>query len=355
MRRDTYERLQEQSRREDYNRRMRRNPASRETNAQRDDFAERNYNRPQNLSGARSGYNDRDDSGENERGWFEKASDEVSSWFGGDDANNPRRTNASNRGNENEYDGNNIHSYQAGYTPKEANPFYPTTNRIYERDSGDDSQNRRNDFSSSRRDRNDLSSQPQQRNFYPTNAARGGGGGGEAANRNFLGNQPQQQQQQNRWRDWHDTRAGDMMTRNVSTVRPQDTAQHAARLMRDEDCGALPVVDGRGRMVGMVTDRDITIRLVADGADPRFARVEDCMTDEQFACHVNDPIEGCMRSMKEHQVRRIVIVDDDRRVVGILSQGDLARHAEMNKHRGERHAFTDMMAEISEQSNGAYR
>lgn len=258
-----------------------------------------------------------------DRGWIDKASDEVSSWFGDEDAWRRRQRDERADGNYNEYDENSYHSYQGGYTPKEANPFYPTTNRIY-----DDSDN--SGFSSSRR------------RFI-----------GMGENRDDSGNR---ENRGNRRRDYDDTRAGDLMSRNVSTVLPNDTAQQAARIMRDEDCGALPVVDRMGRIIGMVTDRDITIRLVASGADPRYSQVQDCMTDEVFACHVNDSVEDCMREMSRHQVRRMPIVNDRNQVLGIVSQSDLARHAEMNRrNQNERRAFTDMLAEVSEPSDGAYR
>ncbi|MDQ4121212.1 MAG: CBS domain-containing protein [Acidobacteriota bacterium] len=322
MRQDAYDRLQEQSRREFGNRR------NFQDESNRDEF-----NRPQNLSSSRSDYRD---NGGDDRGWFERASNEVSSWFGGDDRDNRNHTRNARDRNINEYDGNSYHSYPSGYTPKEANPYYPTTNRIYERD---DRRSERDDFPN----RNNQSNQ--NRNF---NQSRGFASMG---NQNYQ----QQQGQQNRWRDWHDTRAGDLMSRNVATVHPNDTVQRAARLMRDEDCGALPVIDRQGQMIGMITDRDITVRLVADGADPRFAQVQDCMTDEVFACHVNDPIEHCIRAMKEHQIRRLAIVNDRNQLLGIVSQSDLARHADMNKQQGERHAITDMIAGVSEPSNSAYR
>jgi CBS domain-containing protein len=337
MRRDSYERLQEQSRREFGNRQDLRGGSNQPD--------ERRQIRGSEQSNNRDNY----DNGRNERGWFDKASDEVSSWFGGDNSNRSRDRNLRSNGNENEYERDDIHGYQAGHTPKEANPFYPTTNRIQqrggnsERFTGNDSSNQ--DYQPNQnRDFNKIN---QNRNF---NQPRGFASGGSASMQN-----QNNQLQQRRWRDWHDTRAGDLMTRNVATVHPNDTAQHAARLMRDEDCGALPVIDRQGRMIGMVTDRDITIRIVADGVDPRFALVQDCMTDEVFACHADDPIEACIRQMKQHQVRRMPIVNDRNQLLGIVSQGDLIRHAEMNKNQGERHALTNMIAEVSEPSNNAYR
>jgi CBS domain-containing protein len=127
------------------------------------------------------------------------------------------------------------------------------------------------------------------------------------------------------------------------------------RLVRECDCGAIPVVDNDGRLIGMVTDRDITVRLVARGADIRRAFVDDCMTDEAFACNVNDSIDDCMRTMSRHQIRRLPILDDRDRVMGIVSQSDLARHAGEHPVRGERRAMTDVLCVVSEPTHMPYR
>lgn len=152
-----------------------------------------------------------------------------------------------------------------------------------------------------------------------------------------------------------DLRAGDVMTRDVVTVHPLDSVEHAARLMRDCDCGALPVVNSDRRLAGMITDRDIARRLVASGRETRSAIVADCMTGESFACHVNDDLETCMRRMSRHQVRRLPVVNDSDQVIGIISQSDLARHAGDHPGRGERRAVADLVCAVSEPSRSAYR
>jgi len=155
----------------------------------------------------------------------------------------------------------------------------------------------------------------------------------------------------------HDTRhamAGDIITRDVATVHPNDRIEYAAQLMGECDCGAIPVVDRQGRMVGMVTDRDIAIRLVGNGVDTLRARVGDCMTDEVFACHINDSLDDCMRMMKRHQIRRVPVVDDRDRVVGIISQADLAQHAEEFQGRGQRRAVSDVVCAVSEPTSGSF-
>jgi len=145
-----------------------------------------------------------------------------------------------------------------------------------------------------------------------------------------------------------DTQAADLMSRDVITVYPEDRVGYAARLMRDYDCGALPVVDQEGRLIGMITDRDISMRLVANEADTHNTVVADCMTDGAFACHAEDSVRECMRQMSRHRIRRLPIINDWGHVVGILSQGDLARHAGNYPGRGERRAIADVICAVSE-------
>lgn len=162
------------------------------------------------------------------------------------------------------------------------------------------------------------------------------------------------QKNQKRRENWREMRAGEIMTQNAATVFPNDSVQYAARLMRDEDCGAIPVVNRKGQLVGMVTDRDITVRLVASGYDASRALVSDCMTREAFACHFSETLRDCMSVMSRHQIRRLPVVDDSKRVVGIISQADLARCADESRNRRGKRAFTDLIEDISEPTSGAY-
>jgi len=150
-------------------------------------------------------------------------------------------------------------------------------------------------------------------------------------------------------------RVADVMTGDVCTIHFSDSVENAARAMVRRDCGALPVVNDGGRLIGMITDRDIVTRIVARGLDPRRARVDECMSDQVFACYEEDLIESCMWLMSRHQVRRIPVVDDRDRVVGIVSQADLARHAGAFPEHGERRAFADVMCAVSEPTIAPYR
>jgi CBS domain-containing protein len=115
----------------------------------------------------------------------------------------------------------------------------------------------------------------------------------------------------------------EVMTRGAECVRPDDTLQQAARKMRDLDVGPLPVCDN-DRLAGMLTDRDITVRAVAEGRDPKSAKVRDAMSEGVCYCFEDDDVSDAARLMKEKQVRRLVVLNSDKRLVGIVSLGDLA-------------------------------
>ncbi|HEX5831827.1 MAG TPA: CBS domain-containing protein [Gemmatimonadaceae bacterium] len=124
-------------------------------------------------------------------------------------------------------------------------------------------------------------------------------------------------------------RADEIMTRNPTTVTPDDTARHVAQLMADHDCGSLPVVEGGGsnRVIGVVTDRDLALRGLAQGRGPDTP-VRELMTRDPTSCPANADIDEVERLMADRQLRRIVVVDEDHRCIGIIAQADLARAAE---------------------------
>lgn len=113
----------------------------------------------------------------------------------------------------------------------------------------------------------------------------------------------------------------DVMTPNPRTVSPNDSIQSAARVMRDEDTGVVPVVDN-GKPVGVITDRDIVVRAVAE--DRELNRpVRDIVTTELVAVHPDMSVQEATELMSEHQVRRLPVIDNNR-LVGIVSIGDIA-------------------------------
>ena len=109
----------------------------------------------------------------------------------------------------------------------------------------------------------------------------------------------------------------------VETAQPGDSLQQAAAKMRDLDVGSLPVCDGQ-RLRGAITDRDITIRATAKGADPSQTKVEEAMTPDVVYCYETDTVETAARKMQEHQIRRIHVVNGDKDLIGITSLGELA-------------------------------
>src|SRR5690349_15475022 len=124
-------------------------------------------------------------------------------------------------------------------------------------------------------------------------------------------------------------RARDIMTRDPSCLRRDDTARTAAQVMRDQDCGVVPIVDEARRVVGMVTDRDLAIRAIAAGKSPD-TRLGDLMTSNVHCCSADDDLRDVERKMAELQVRRICICDAGGRCMGIISQADIARAAHDN-------------------------
>jgi CBS domain-containing protein len=124
-------------------------------------------------------------------------------------------------------------------------------------------------------------------------------------------------------------RVQDVMTRNPAAVTPGATIREAAQLMQREDTGVIPVVEEQGskRLVGVVTDRDIAIRVVAEGRDGG-TRVSEVMTSSRLAtCTPDDDVDDAMQAMASEQVRRIPIVDDRGTLVGIVAQADIVRKA----------------------------
>jgi len=139
-------------------------------------------------------------------------------------------------------------------------------------------------------------------------------------------------------------RIGDIMTRRPRTVNPNATVADAAAMMRRLNVGSLPVCDG-SRLVGMVTDRDITIRSSAEGRDPHLTPVRDVMTSGVAWATEDDPVEAAAKIMRDHRIRRLPIVDDHHSLVGVISLGDLAVDVDDTELSG------DTLERISEPSD----
>jgi CBS domain-containing protein len=116
-------------------------------------------------------------------------------------------------------------------------------------------------------------------------------------------------------------------------IHPNDTLQDVAKKMKDLDVGAIPVCDGQ-RLVGMLTDRDITIRATAEGRDPATTTAQETMTPEIYYCFENQNIEDAALLMMEKQIRRLPVIDDNKKLVGIVALGDVAEDVEDDEIAG---------------------
>jgi CBS domain-containing protein len=114
----------------------------------------------------------------------------------------------------------------------------------------------------------------------------------------------------------------DVMTRTPTCCKPSDTLDQVAKLMLDHDCGEIPVCDGT-KLVGVITDRDITCRAVAIGKSPVAVPASDIMTSHVFTVGQNDKLDVALRLMEQQLVRRLPVVDESGKIVGIVSQADL--------------------------------
>jgi CBS domain-containing protein len=132
----------------------------------------------------------------------------------------------------------------------------------------------------------------------------------------------------------------DVMTADVSFVNPDASILEIARKMRDHDIGSTPVVEN-DRLIGMVTDRDIVVRLVAEGGEVRAKTARDAMSPGVLYCFGDETVEAVLENMGDQQIRRLPVVDRDKRLIGVVSLGDLALS-------GKRRAAGEALQEISQ-------
>jgi len=135
----------------------------------------------------------------------------------------------------------------------------------------------------------------------------------------------------------------DIMTRDVEVIAPDQSLQLAAEKMRALDVGPLPVCDG-DRLVGVLTDRDIVVRGTAEGRDPFTTTVREVMTDDVVFAFEGDDVRHAAQMMRDKQIRRLLVLDRDRRLVGIVSLGDLAVDA------GDANQSGKVLEEVSQPS-----
>ena len=139
-------------------------------------------------------------------------------------------------------------------------------------------------------------------------------------------------------------KCSEVMTRDPVCCLPEDTIQQAALLMTKRDVGSLPVVvdDATRTLVGVISDRDIVVRLVAEGKDCARERIGRVMTRDPISCRPDESLEEAIHRMTERQVRRIPVVDSDNRVVGIIAQADVATRSD------EESVTAELVREVSQ-------
>ena len=211
------------------------------------------------------------------------------------------------------------------------------------------------------------------RDYYEREERRGGGGyygegrGYARDERDFQERRPLEggRQRTGRRATRSHVRCRDIMTRDVTVATRETTLQEVAQMMRDEDTGVIPVVEredapllasdakpeetprinnrirSNGRLVGLITDRDIVVRALSEGRDAREVRAEEIMTDDIHSAHPNDRVIDAIRTMGDKQVRRIPVVDDKGNLRGIISMADVALETEEDQE------LADALEEIS--------
>jgi CBS domain-containing protein len=133
----------------------------------------------------------------------------------------------------------------------------------------------------------------------------------------------------------HGEMARDVMSPNPTTVNETEMLDKVAQLMKREDTGVIPVCDSSKKVIGMVTDRDIVVRVVADGGNPSSTAVKQIMSKDVTCVRENDSLDSIFKVMSEKQIRRVPVVNEREEIVGIIAQADLATRSEHDRKLGE--------------------
>jgi CBS domain-containing protein len=119
----------------------------------------------------------------------------------------------------------------------------------------------------------------------------------------------------------------DVMTSNPCSIDAEKSVAYAAKMMREEDVGLAPIVEG-DKLIGMLTDRDIAIRVVAEGRNPEQVKVADVASKQVVTIDPQQDLDDALRIMAKHQVRRLPVVEEDGKLVGVVAQADIAREGD---------------------------
>ncbi|RPI94390.1 MAG: CBS domain-containing protein [Chloroflexi bacterium] len=133
------------------------------------------------------------------------------------------------------------------------------------------------------------------------------------------------------------TKCSDIMTEELVYCMPGDTVSEVARLMKKEDIGPVLIVDNGDNktLVGIVTDRDLVLKVIAEGLDPKTTKVQDAMSKKLVTCYADDDVEQAMSAMAQFQLRRIPVVGENMKLMGIISQADVATRVDEPEKTGE--------------------
>ena len=143
-------------------------------------------------------------------------------------------------------------------------------------------------------------------------------------------------------------KCNEVMTKNPVYCLPNDNVVKAAQLMKHENIGPIPIIESEETMklVGILTDRDLALKIVAEGRDPQSTKVQEVMTSKVVTVQMDDDLQKALDLMEEHQLRRVPVVDSDNRMVGIIAQADVATR------NNEPEKTAEMVKDISQKSKG---
>jgi CBS domain-containing protein len=132
-------------------------------------------------------------------------------------------------------------------------------------------------------------------------------------------------------------KCSEVMTKNPVCCLPTDMVAKAAELMKSENIGSIPVIENEQteKLVGIVTDRDLALRIVAEGRDAKSTKIEVVMTRKVVTCRADDDLQKALDAMAEHQLRRIPVVDNDNKILGIIAQADVATRVDQPEKTAE--------------------
>ncbi|HSQ05426.1 MAG TPA: CBS domain-containing protein [Burkholderiales bacterium] len=145
-------------------------------------------------------------------------------------------------------------------------------------------------------------------------------------------------------------RVNEVMSRDVTAIHARDLVQQAALVMAQWNRAALPVLDDHDKVVGMLTDRDIAVRVVARGRDPLCTLVANCMTCEPYACRADERMLDCLHEMAHRQIRRVPVLDEEGKLIGIVTATDAARYAAASGNPHVQRALSEAGGRIDHRS-----